>query len=148
MGTLPYSWGPEAAQPAQLRAAGSIGRSGRGQCLCQGVGREVAEARATWDHGWLTSASGYLPDFSCLLQSLESPGLAACILEQSLHLPQGWPGATVRQMFVDQLNELAASQQYNPGKSSRPAPWARLTAMKAGAAFDLFSTVSQGLEEC
>ena len=101
---------------------------------------------------WLANLNFWV--FACFLMSvtkipsLESPGLAACMLEQSLHLPQDRPGATVRQMFVDQLNELAASQQYNPGKSSHPAPWAWLTAMKVGAAFDLFSTVSQGLEEC
>ena len=74
---------------------------------------------------WLANLSFWV--FACFLMSvikipgLESPGLAGCILEPSLHLPQGWPGATVRQMFVDQLNELAASQQYNSGKSRCPA---------------------------
>ena len=63
VGTLPYGWGPEAAQPAQLQAAGDIRRSGRGQGLRQGM----VEGRATRDHGWPPSASGYLPVSSCLL---------------------------------------------------------------------------------
>ena len=109
----------------------------------------MGKERTTWDQSRLPSASDLRVAsdqklFACFVMSvilsagLEGPpGLAGCILEQSLHLTQGWPGARVRQMFVDWLNELVAAQEYNPGKSSRPALGAPLTAVHTGAPREL-----------